>query len=343
MDMIAGGSTLRATTSLPVEDTSQVSAARRVAGDLAWALGFDEAARGRVALAVTEAATNLLKHAGRGELLLGTSRVDGQSCVEILALDRGPGMGNVDRCFQDGYSTAGSAGTGLGAVRRLSRAVDIYSRPGGTALLMRVGPAAVPGRSIAATLIDGLSVARAGESECGDAWDEEVRAGVLTVLVADGLGHGAGAAEAARECVRAFRRYAGTPPGARVECLHAALRGTRGAAVAVAEVDPGRRLVRFAGLGNITASVYDAGPVRHLVSGHGTAGHAVTRITEYTYPWPPRGVLVMHSDGVATLRDLGLYPGLMERDPGVIAGVLYRDFSRRRDDATVVVARGLTG
>jgi hypothetical protein len=161
------------------------------------------------------------------------------------------------------------------------------------------------------------------------------------VLVVDGLGHGTGAAEAARACVLAFRRHAGAPPAARVASLHAALRATRGAALAVAEIDTARGVVRFAGLGNIGASVHGDGPVRHLVSHHGTAGHNAQRIAEYTYPWPSRGVLIMHSDGVASLRDLDPYPGLLHRDPGLVAGVLYRDFARRRDDATVVVARGL--
>jgi anti-sigma regulatory factor (Ser/Thr protein kinase) len=339
MDVRAGPA--RDTAVVLVEDSSQVAAARRVAAGLARALGFDEATSGRVALAVTEAATNLLKHADRGEILLGTARSGGHAVIEILALDRGPGMANVDRCLQDGYSTAGSAGTGLGALRRVADTFDVYSRPGGTALLVRVGPSA-QGRPAApaAAVIGGVSVAVAGEEQCGDAWDQEPRAGGLAVLVVDGLGHGAGAAQAAHECVAAFRRHAGAPPAARIAALHQALRATRGAAVAVAEIDAHRRLVCFAGLGNVAGSVYAEGAVRHLVSHHGTAGHTASRIAEYTYPWPPHGVLIMHSDGVASLRDLAPYPGLLQRDPGLVAGVLYRDFSRRRDDATVVVARG---
>jgi anti-sigma regulatory factor (Ser/Thr protein kinase) len=340
MDVRPRALALRETISVCVQETTHVSAARRVAAELAHRLDFDETVTGRVALAATETATNLVKHAGRGEILISGIEVGGRRFVELVALDRGPGMANVERCFEDGYSTAGSPGTGLGAVRRLASAVDVYSRPGGTALLARVGPApmATAPRGI---LVAGLSVPMSGEACCGDAWDEETHAGVVALLVVDGLGHGADAALAAQEGVRAFRRHPRAAPGARVEALHAALRATRGAAVAVAEIDPGRRTVRFAGLGNISAAVHGDGPVRHLVSNHGTAGHVARKIDEYTYPWPPRGVLVMHSDGVASLRDLGAYPGLFVRDPGLAAGVLYRDFSRRRDDATCVVARGL--
>jgi anti-sigma regulatory factor (Ser/Thr protein kinase) len=328
---------VRQTRSLSVEDSSHVAAVRRVASGLAIMLGFDEPATGRVALALTEVATNVLKHAGRGEILLNATRSAGGPVVEIVALDKGQGMINVDRCFEDGYSTAGSPGTGLGALRRLASGLDVYSRPFGTALLVRLGPTPV---SVATTAVAGLSVAREGEEQCGDAWEQAAHAGTLALLVADGLGHGAAAAEAAHECVRVFREHAGVAPAACVQALHEALRATRGAAVAVAELDAGRRRLRFAGLGNIAATVYGEGPARHLVSHHGTAGHVARTIAEYTYPWPPRGVLVMHSDGLASLRDLDPYPGLMERDPGVIAGVLYRDFARRRDDATVVVARG---
>jgi anti-sigma regulatory factor (Ser/Thr protein kinase) len=330
----------RETASICVEDTSQVAAARRVAAELARRLAFDEAAAGRVALAVTEAATNLVKHARQGEILLSAAEVDGRRLVELVAIDRGPGMPSIERCLQDGYSTAGSPGTGLGAVRRLARAFDVYSRPEGTALLARLGPEPDGGAVLAAPCAAGLSVACRGEERSGDAWDLESHAGVLAVLVVDGLGHGLGAAQAAAEGVRAFRAHPRLPPAPRLEALHAALRPTRGAAVAVAEIDPGHRVVRFAGLGNITASVHGDGPARHLVSHHGIAGHVARRIAEYAHPWPPHGVLIMHSDGVATLRDLGPYPGLLQRDPGLAAAVLYRDFARRRDDATVVVARG---
>jgi len=337
MEVTSRALDLGETRSVGVEDRSQVSSVRRVAGDLAEALGFDEAAAGRVALVVTELATNVLKHAGRGEILLGAAQTAAGRFVEIAALDHGPGMANVSQCFEDGYSTAGSPGTGLGAVRRLAASLDVYSRSTGTAILARLGAGADP--PAGAWPLGGLSVPCRGEERCGDAWDREVRSGVVSLLVADGLGHGAGAAEAALECVRAFRHHAGEPPAARVETLHAALRATRGAAVAVAELDAGRRILRFAGLGNIAAAVHGDGLARHLVSHHGTAGHTARKIAEYTYPWPARGVLVMHSDGVASRRDLDPYPGLIERDPGLVAAVLYRDFSRRRDDATVVVAR----
>ena len=76
-----------------------------------------------------------------------------------------------------------------------------------------------------------------------------------------------------------------------------------------------------------------------MVSHNGTAGHNASRVQEFTYPVPPDAMILLCSDGLSTQWDLGGYPGLRRRSPSVIAGVLYRDFSRRRDDVSVVVAQ----
>jgi anti-sigma regulatory factor (Ser/Thr protein kinase) len=322
-----------------VEHASEVAKARRAAADLSYRLHFDEATAGRLALVVTELATNLVKHGGGGEVVLREVAAAAQGAVEVVALDRGPGMANVARCLEDGYSTAGSPGTGLGAVQRLSTGFEVWSRPtNGVAVRIKIAPQGEASCDVGFQ-IGGISVPASGETECGDAWQEEQRPGSATILVVDGLGHGPDAAVAAREAVRAFEASAEALPVPRVEALNAALRATRGAALAVAHIDAARKTVRFAGLGNITAAIHRQDSVRHLVSQHGTAGHGTRRVEEYTYPWDDQSVLVMHSDGITARQDLAAYPGLLERHPGLVAGVLYRDFARGRDDATVVVAR----
>ncbi len=166
------------------------------------------------------------------------------------------------------------------------------------------------------------------------------REGMGFILVVDGLGHGPAAAEAAAEAVAVFRNFPSSEPGAIVAAAHAAMRGTRGAALAIARLDPGRGVVRFAGVGNISGVIIDAGSRRiaSMVSQNGTVGHAVRKIQEFEYAWAEGASLVMHSDGLATHWDLGRYPGLSARDPGLVAGLLYRDHRRDRDDVTVVVA-----
>lgn len=161
----------------------------------------------------------------------------------------------------------------------------------------------------------------------------------MTLTVADGLGHGPAAAEASRRAVQMAAEHADEPPAGVVGQVHSALRSTRGAAVSVAVVDPTASSVRYAGLGNISASIVSHPEARSLVSHNGIAGHEMRKIQEFSYDWRPDSVLVMHSDGVSARWDLNRYPGLVLRDPSVVAGVIYRDFSRGRDDALVVVVR----
>jgi hypothetical protein len=92
-------------------------------------------------------------------------------------------------------------------------------------------------------------------------------------------------------------------------------------------------------VGNISASVWSSGGSQRLVSMNGTLGHAVSSVREFSYPWPAEGLLVLHSDGLQTRWSLDDYPGLITRDPALVAGVLYRDWARGRDDVTVMVAR----
>jgi Stage II sporulation protein E (SpoIIE) len=159
------------------------------------------------------------------------------------------------------------------------------------------------------------------------------------LMVADGLGHGPLAAQASLDAVRVFREHATRGPGEILERVHPALRATRGAAIGIAEVDFSGRSLRFAGVGNIAATIFANGTSRSTVSQNGTVGHTMRRIQEFDYPFPSGALLVMHSDGLATHWQLGRYAGLEARHPALIAAVLYRDFTRERDDVTVLAAR----
>ena len=323
----------------PVAESSQVGEARRRGADLGAAAGLDADQQGKLALVITELGSNLVKHAGGGVLL--TRALEGRRLVEVLAVDRGPGMANVSECFRDGYSTAGSPGTGLGAVGRLSTLVDVYStRPGGTVILARIGgderhdPPRRPALEVGT-----VSVAKDGEAVCGDGWAAAASQEFSSVMVVDGLGHGIGAADAARLAVRAFEDGAARPPAVQVARIHDALRGSRGAAVAVARLDHARGVLDYAGMGNVAGVMLSEGHAQHLVSGNGTAGHDRSRVHEFSYPWPRGALLVMHSDGLGSRWQLERYPGLDRRHPAVIAAVLYRDWSRGRDDVTVLATR----
>jgi anti-sigma regulatory factor (Ser/Thr protein kinase) len=326
------------TSLVTVADESQIGEARRAVAVACHRLGLDETVTGKAAVVVTEAATNIVKHAGGGEILV-RAVADG---IEVMALDRGPGIADIAASLRDGYSTAGTQGSGLGAIRRMASTFDIYSAPGlGTAVLARILPPAATTAPANGNLvaISAVSLPIAGETLNGDAWVEQGTERGKRILVVDGLGHGPVASEAAHAAIEAFRAAPREEPAAAVETCHLAMRSTRGAALAVAEISVQPGLVRFAGIGNIAGSIWNGSVSHHTVSLNGTAGHGTIRPREFSYPWPAGSLLVMASDGLATRWSLERYPGLASHDPALVAGILYRDHSRRRDDVTVVVAR----
>lgn len=321
-----------------ITEPSQVGEARRQILSLAGLVGLDAGQQGKLALVVNELGGNLVKHAGGGELVVRALEMP--VAIELLALDRGAGMASVAECFRDGYSTAGSPGTGLGAVERLASLVDVYSaRPGGTAILARVEAQGRRPAGMSATRVGGVSVPKSGEEVCGDAFSVAGDLACPSVMVVDGLGHGLGAADAARLAVAAFESAPDLPPAAQVAAIHDALRGSRGAAVAVARIDPARGVLAYSGIGNVAGAIVSGDDTRHLVSGNGTAGHRALRINEFTYPWSEDALLIMHSDGLGSRWQIERYPGLPSHHPALIAGILYRDWNRGRDDVTVVVVR----
>ncbi|MRW88481.1 SpoIIE family protein phosphatase [Duganella sp. FT80W] len=319
-----------------ISHASDVGAARRAGQVLASALGMDATRAGQLAIVITEAATNILKHAGEGRMLVSSAAHGGQRCIEVLALDSGPGIANLAQAMQDGVSTAGTAGTGLGAMRRLADQLDVYAPPGkGTALFARLWLDATAAAQ--PVHIGGVCLPLAGETACGDAWAVLQRQGGFSLLMADGLGHGPEAAKAAAAAVQALQAAPGRTPAQLMEDCHQALRPTRGAALAIAELDPAARQLRFAGIGNIGASIIEDGARRQLMSHNGIVGHNMRKVHELTFACPAGALVVLASDGITTQWDLAQYPGLALRAPALIAGVLLRDHSRGRDDASVLV------
>ncbi|HEX3875532.1 MAG TPA: ATP-binding SpoIIE family protein phosphatase [Bryobacteraceae bacterium] len=327
------------TISIPVEGPDQVGEARREGASLAIALGFDEEHTGRVAIVVTECASNLWKHGGGGEVLISTAENDGRPCIEVIALDRGPGMADVSRCFEDGYSTAGSAGSGLGALARLSECT-VYSRPGkGTALLSRLFIQGSRKTETSALLTGGIAVPLAGEPICGDAFAVRHDAAGMLAILADGLGHGPSAAESANRALEAFRDSRESAPGKILPDIHTALRGGRGGAVSVARLNLATRKIQFCGVGNVLGMLSGFGAAKNFVCMPGIVGHNMNAVREFTYDWPANSVVLIYSDGIGSHWSLDEYEGLVNQDPSLISAVIYRDRKRGRDDASVLAIR----
>lgn len=328
-------------TAIAITEQSQTGEARRASLALATRLGFEETERGKIGLLVTEVANNLILHGGGGVVVLRAIEQDDILGIEVLGLDRGSGMVDVEECLQDGFSTAGTPGNGLGAIRRLADFFEIYSQPNqGTAMLVHLWAKSSPHSPPKIIEIGVVALPKLGEDVSGDAWAWEGDQHRSLFLVVDGLGHGPAAASAASAAIRVFHDHHHQSPQRIVEAAHAALRSTRGAALAIAEINVEQQTVCFAGIGNISASISSATEHHNLVSYNGTVGHEVRKIKEFTYPWYANGLLTMHSDGISTQWKLDRYPGLSQKHPSLISGVLYRDFHRERDDVTMLVAKG---
>lgn len=332
--------------SFPIGDTSRVGEVRRHVAALAADMDWHEEDAGRAGLVATELATNLLRHARGAEIWIA-ARAHFHD-IEIICVDRGPGIADIANAMQDGVSTgSGSPGTGLGAISRVADDFFVFSEPAGTVSLARVRT----GRRAPSALslrMGAVCLAVAGETISGDAWAVKSCPGQADVLVVDGLGHGPLAGEAARGAVDVFApleaRRAGDAGGDAAMPLeefvaqaHAALRGTRGAALFVARCHADA--VQCCGAGNISGRLFNGVTDRSLIGQHGTAGIQISQPKAADYPWLHHGVLVLHSDGVSARWKHGDYAGLLSRDPGLLAACILWRNTRSRDDATVVVLK----
>lgn len=320
--------------------SSHTGEARRLAVHYAEKSGLSEADCGAVAIAVTELATNILKHAKSGAILCENIAHNGSGGLRVLALDKGPGISDLSRALEDGYSTSGTPGNGLGAIQRLSTNLEIYTTPQrGTCVMAEFWPKReAPGCGLPFQ-VGAVSLAMRKESVCGDGWRSHPCQGTHLFMVVDGLGHGTYAAEAAREAERILDESQSISPASILQDCHDALRKTRGAAAAIAAISVDKKLVSFAGVGNISGALIKTNSHRGMTSHNGTLGHQLHKIQEFAFPWDADSVLIMHSDGLGTKWDLKQYPGILNKHSSVIAAVLYRDFERQRDDVTVLVAK----
>ena len=337
---------------LRVEDASAVPACRKAVQVLAERLQFSAARIGQLALAVTEAASNLYKHAVQGSLLLCVNRDGPQPGIDLVTIDAGPGLRDVSAAVRDGHSTAGTLGIGLGAIQRLADFSDLYSLAGrSTSLVARFG--AVPG---GATPPDppgiggparppkppwppwaGLLRPITGETECGDAYGAVQADGAVTAVLCDGLGHGPLAAAAAAEGVAAVLEVPAGEPAAVLERVHRRMGRTRGGAVGIVRIDG--PLARFAGLGNVAASIVSGGQRKSMLCIPGIAGHQARSIRQFEYEAPPGSAVVLHSDGISNRWEAAALPRIEARDPLLIAAVVLAAAGVHRDDAGILVLK----
>ncbi|MCQ8781498.1 ATP-binding protein [Mangrovibrevibacter kandeliae] len=323
---------------LPVNEPSQVGAARRRAVQEAQGLGLDDERCDRIAIIVTELATNLLRHASEGEILLSPA-AGPIAGLHILGTDCGPGLPSIEAALTDGFSTAtdspGGIGGGLGAIRRLSDDLDIHSDPAGTTLVATVGggPPAPDGDCA------GLIVPKPGHASGGDIWSFRVEPTRTIVMLLDILGHGSKAAEIAEQGRDAFDNTADLPLEELEAAVADALVGDRGAASMIVEVPHGDGTLRAVGLGNVRGEIVHGTRRQGLLSAPGILGSGARRSKAIEHEWHAGSLLVLATDGLKTHGQGGEPQSLYARRPLTIATTLYRRYRRGTDDCGVVVLK----
>ncbi|WP_460106393.1 SpoIIE family protein phosphatase [Streptomyces sp. YKOK-J1] len=334
---------------VPVHDSTRVRDVRVATEEAGSHARLDAHRTAVAALVATELATNLLKHAGGGTVLInlvdrGVTDARGPA-VQLAALDHGPGIPDVAEALRDGHTTSeASLGAGLGTCRRIADVFDLYSTRRGTVAVARVHQSPNPGprQTHDTCAAGGINIPLARAEHSGDTWSLARSDSRTTLMLADGLGHGARAAHASDAAVEALHDTGHLPPDEILRLMNPALRPTRGAAVAVAQLDTDRGELAFAGVGNIGARLHTDGSWEHLVSHPGIVGAQFpANVPVRRLPWRPGSLLVLHSDGLPSRWVPPEDPGLLGHDPAVVAATVLRDASSAanpvRDDTCVAV------
>lgn len=330
-----------------VPERSYASLTKKDITRLAESFALSEAAVGRVNIIVSEMLTNLEKHTTSGGELLVKAIGKPIKGIEIISLDNGPGMSEPDRMLEDGVSTYGSSGQGLGAIKRQSDLFDIYSQPQiGTVILTRVYKSAKAEQSKSALDIGNIMVPKPKEVDCGDGFAVVSHEKGAYLLALDGLGHGTHAQEASQLAVKTYCDDPIADPVLALRNIHNSIRRTRGAVGFVASLDSSQNKITYCGIGNIAGKLFSTEtgmgnvPYKNIISYNGILGHNIPgSFSDQTLEWNRNKVLVLHSDGLKSRWDLSRYPNLHRHPSTTIAAVLYKDHSRQTDDTLVLVCK----
>lgn len=334
-----------------IPDRSFSSLAKRDITRLAEGYGFSPNIVGKVNIVVSEMTSNLAKHAPGGGTILLKPIGKPLRGIEIICLDNGPGMNEPQRMLEDGVSTFGSAGEGLGAIKRQSDDFDLYSHAGlGTVIVSRIYKAAKPTPPSALSShyeVGAVMAPKPSEVDCGDGYAVLGKGHDLYLMAIDGLGHGPQAHEAAKQVAEAFRLAPGPDPANALRSIHESVRRTRGAVGFLAHIIDSRHL-SYCGVGNIAGKLFstEGGSIgtayKNIISYNGIIGHNIPgSLHNQQLEWSRNKLLVLHSDGLKSRWDLSKYPNLHRHHASTIAAVIYRDFSRHTDDTLVLVCKAI--
>lgn len=291
---------------------------------------------------VAELTSNLIKYGQEGQLLVKIIIEEQRSGIELLSIDKGPGMSDVSRMMEDGVSTGKTLGNGLGAIKRLSDDFQIYSVKGwGTIVLSRVWistAGTIKKRTV--TEVRSVVIPKPPEEMCGDAAAVKQRPGELTLFLGDALGHGPEAAKVVNAAVAAFHECSQADPAETIRFIHQAVRKTRGLVATVATFDFNSKAWQICGVGNISCRIGNERQLKTYLPYNGIIGMNIpSTVNNQVTTHVPGQMILLSSDGLRSRLELYKNPGIYKYDASILAAALYKDYGRQTDDMSIVVGK----
>jgi len=328
-----------------ISEEHHVGTARRRISQFAKEFGFSDTNLSEISIVVTELAENAIKDGViEGKITCSSFEEARRKGIQIVYEDKGPGIAKIDIVMEDGYSTSGSLGIGLGAISRLMSEFKISSsasknQPGTIIITKKYLP-------LKEDLIEGprkemlfgvFSRSKLDELYNGDSYFLKHFNGKTIAAVIDGLGHGKNAFKAATEARLYFIENYNKPLENIVNELHKKLRKTRGAAISIALIDEIKGELEYVGIGNVSTRVFNSSTPISPHNYNGTLGYVIRNFKVSKYPWVKGTVIIMTSDGISGNYDPEKYPGLLKQHPIKIASTILKEHGKDYDDATILV------
>ena len=309
---------------------------------IATGAGFSVKRMGELDIIVAELVSNLVKHAGGGQLLVKLIEHEGVQGMEIISMDDGIGMTDVSRMVADGVSTKNTLGHGLGAMKRLSDFFQVYSlKDWGTLILIRIFDEPLPlYKKPSRWDVKSVILPKPGEVACGDGFFCTSNSDEIKLFLGDGLGHGPEAAKAVLLAGEAFLEKEESDPAEMIRHINSAVKKTRGLVGTVALFNLKEKLWRICGIGNISTKVIGPGTVKNYMSYNGIIGLNVPgSLSVQEVGYEAGQYLIMCSDGIKSRWDTVKYPAVLRYDPSIVAASLLKDYNRNTDDVSVVTCK----
>lgn len=309
---------------------------------IAKASGLSDKRTGEVDLVVAELATNLVKHGGGGQLFVKQIEEHKIPGIEIISIDNGPGIVDVNKMLADGASTKNTLGLGLGTIKRLSDFFQVYSlKDWGSIVLSRIYARPIPPYSKPSRAeIKSIVIPKPGERACGDGFFSATTKDYIKFFLGDGLGHGEEAEDVVQKAGVAFNECGETNPCEIIRYINASVRKTRGLVGSVAVLNTKDKIWQLCGVGNIATRISGPSLLKNYLAYNGIIGLNVPKtLNSQLIPYEKGQNLILCSDGIKSRWDLLKYTAITRYDLSILCAAVLKDYTRNTDDASVVAVK----